>query len=133
MRTALAAPRSAELTNHSTGSEVARRSNSGHLTLTRRGRFLFIGLPTIAMTLCVAAVVMLFLASAAATASGSSEGRGTETVVVGSGETLWEIASEVDPGGDTRKIISQIDDLNDLTSGNLNPGQRLIVPVISNR
>ncbi|WP_269929042.1 LysM peptidoglycan-binding domain-containing protein [Kocuria massiliensis] len=133
MRTALAAPRPTEHLTRSHAAEVASDRREGQLTLTRRGRFILIGLPTLMVGLCVVALLMLFLSAGTASASPQSAGQGTQTVIVGSGETLWDIAAEVDPAADTRDIISQIDDMNDLSSGHVTPGQRLIVPVISGR
>lgn len=133
MRTALAAPRPAEQLTHVHATPTMPASRKGELTLTRRGRFILIGLPTLLIGLCVAALLMLFLSAGTASASSQSAGQGTQTVIVGSGETLWDIAAEVDPSADTRDIISQIDDMNHLSSGHVTPGQRLIVPVISGR
>lgn len=45
-----------------------------------------------------------------------------------SGDTLWTIAEEVSLDDDTRGVVSQIRDLNDLDSSLIIPGQTLLVP-----
>jgi LysM repeat protein len=48
---------------------------------------------------------------------------------VQSGDTLWDLASDLTtPGEDVREVIAVIRDLNHLTSVNLTPGQVLLVP-----
>ena len=46
------------------------------------------------------------------------------------GDTLWEIASEYGPADmDVRKVVHEICQLNDITAGQLEAGQKIIVPV----
>lgn len=45
-----------------------------------------------------------------------------------SGETLWGIASHLETGRDTRAVISEIRELNDLDSVDIRPGQVLLLP-----
>ncbi|WP_129661984.1 LysM peptidoglycan-binding domain-containing protein [Rothia uropygialis] len=104
---------------------------SSSITLTRRGRFVLFGLPLLSSVIIAAALLMMFFAAGTANAGTESAGVVTRTVTVGSGDTLWDIARDVDPKGDTRESIAKINDLNDLSSGRVTPGQRLIVPVIS--
>lgn len=52
-----------------------------------------------------------------------------DVVVVGAGQTLWEIAGEVAPAQDRRETVEQIKRLNGLSSSLVQPGQRLTVPV----
>lgn len=47
------------------------------------------------------------------------------------GETLWEIASDLDTGRDLRAVISEIQHLNDLVTVNIRPGQDLVLPAAS--
>ncbi|MGH8959036.1 MAG: LysM peptidoglycan-binding domain-containing protein [Acidimicrobiia bacterium] len=47
------------------------------------------------------------------------------------GETLWEIASDLDTGRDLRAVISEIQHLNDLVTVNIRPGQVLVLPAAS--
>ncbi len=47
---------------------------------------------------------------------------------VHSGDTLWKIASELAPDQDPRDFISELVELNQITSANLTPGQKLLIP-----
>ena len=49
---------------------------------------------------------------------------------VQSGDTLWDLASDVTgPGEDIREVVEVIRHINGLTSSNLTPGQILMIPV----
>ena len=53
-----------------------------------------------------------------------------EYVMVRSGDTLWEIASEYsDPSKDIRKNIKDICEINGIQSGKIYPGQIIKVPI----
>ncbi len=67
--------------------------------------------------------------------AGMGESRGKETastapvVVVQGGDTLWEIATAHTPaGGDPRRFLQQIVELNDLGAHPPVPGTRLVLP-----
>jgi nucleoid-associated protein YgaU len=48
---------------------------------------------------------------------------------VQSGDTLWDLASEITgPGEDVREVIEVIRTINELTTSNLTPGQILLLP-----
>ncbi|KAA9393614.1 LysM peptidoglycan-binding domain-containing protein [Kocuria coralli] len=97
--------------------------------LTRRGRLLFIGLPVMVATAAVAVALVILIAPATVTASTDPvEGPGTEIVTVGSGDTLWEIALAADSERDTRIVVSDIVELNDLETQAVTTGQQLLVP-----
>lgn len=96
------------------------------LRLTARGRL-------------VRSLAALVLAAAAAVAAGGWLGGAvagasqydgpTATVSVGAGQTLWEIAATSAAGGqDVREVVSQIQQLNSLPTGDLAAGQQLVVP-----
>jgi LysM repeat protein len=93
------------------------------IRLTRRGRIvvtmLFLGLLLAALTAFGPRVV----------ATGE-QGRPvpTTTVVVGQGDTLWNIASEVAEPGHTREMVRRIVELNALSSTTIHSGQELAVP-----
>jgi LysM repeat protein len=57
-----------------------------------------------------------------------ADGRAPHTVVVGPGETLWDIAQRNDPDGDPRITVQRIADLNGLSDSIVQPGQQLRVP-----
>ena len=47
---------------------------------------------------------------------------------VKSGDTLWRIASRVDPDEDRRKVVYRLMELNELSSATLSPGQSILLP-----
>jgi hypothetical protein len=87
--------------------------------LTRRGRFVvfFAGL------LLVLTVGFGFGARSAATDTPEA----TQVITVAPGDTLWGIAAEIAPG-DTRAMVSHIEQLNGMDSAGLQVGQQLVVP-----
>lgn len=119
----------------SRGSTARRQSApavaSAHapLRLTRRGRFVFFGLP-----LMLLAVLLLSLAgflNAPAKAADSSAELSltpTVTVTVQPGESLWAIAGAVAPERDRRDVVADIVQLNNLGDPRVIPGQQLFVP-----
>ncbi len=63
--------------------------------------------------------------------SRSSSAAGTRSldavvVVVQPGDTLWSIATWLDPGADPRRLVDELSDLTGSTT--LQPGQRLVIP-----
>jgi hypothetical protein len=48
--------------------------------------------------------------------------------VVAPGDTLWGIATLVDPGRDPRAVVDQIERENAVDAGSLQPGQVLVLP-----
>lgn len=102
------------------------------MRLTRRGRLLVFGMPALAL-LTAFVVGMFFLAGAlvnqAQASSAEVPGVNAEEVQVGAGDTLWDMASEVDSDQEIRELISQIAEVNGLESSELEPGQTLFVPV----
>ncbi|MBO7746051.1 LysM peptidoglycan-binding domain-containing protein [Paenibacillus sp. MWE-103] len=54
---------------------------------------------------------------------------GEQTIVVGAGDTLWDIASSVrKEGEDIRRTVYDLQKRNNLSSSSLRAGQTLIVP-----
>lgn len=94
---------------------------AGSVRLTRRGRLvvLLVGL--------VAALALGVVVGAASIAT--DQGQATETVTVGSGQTLWAIADEAAGEGSTAAMVDRIQELNDLDGGLVMAGQQLRVPV----
>lgn len=100
------------------------RCQAPPIRLTRRGR-------TVLMLFLVSAT--LIVSGLAAQASSRDSDGGTapvshQTVVVQPGQTLWSIAREVGSDRDIRSLIHDIEELNGLSSGFLQAGQRLVVP-----
>ncbi len=64
--------------------------------------------------------------SSQSTSSTDTRSLDAVVVVVQPGDTLWSIATWLDPGADPRRLV---DELSDLTgSATLQPGQRLVIP-----
>ena len=91
--------------------------------LTRRGR-----LVVVAFALFVILAVGFVLASGAVGTRESGTPEPTETVMVGTGDTLWDIAADAAGDGDVREMVDRIKSLNALDSGMVTAGQRLRVP-----
>ncbi len=99
------------------------------LRLTRRGRFVFFGVPLILL----AALLLSFsgFLNAPAKASESAAELSltpTVSVTVKSGESLWAIAGTVAPERDPRDVVADIVQLNNLDAARVVPGQTLFVP-----
>ena len=93
------------------------------LRLTRRGRLaVFLG----------SLLVVLALGFALASGSVATERPGTpeptRVVLVGPGDTLWDLAADLADDGDVRSMMSEISRLNALDSGMVSVGQELRVP-----
>ncbi|WP_036564107.1 LysM peptidoglycan-binding domain-containing protein [Nocardioides halotolerans] len=92
--------------------------------LTRRGRVV-----VVIAALLVAFAIGVFVTAAGSVATqqpGTPEP--TRIVQVGSGDTLWDIASGLAADGDVRAVMEEIKQLNALDSADLQAGQRLVVP-----
>ena len=93
------------------------------LRLTRRGRIVIV------LAMLLALVVAGFtLGRASSQAAGPAAHRPLPTVTVAPGETLWQIAARVDPTGDRRALVDQIESLNHLRDAHVVPGQQLKLP-----
>lgn len=100
------------------------RAAQSTVRLTRRGRVvLFLA----AMTLLLLSA--FFLGSVAVGSETPGQAEPTEIVMVGTGDTLWGIASDLNTDGDVRSTMSEIERLNALDSVALSAGQKLRVPV----
>lgn len=119
MSTIAAAPRTSYVA-------VPRRPVKGRaeVRLTRRGRVTL-------MVLFVAGAFALLTMLGGHSAATGEAGRPvqTRTVVVGEGDTLWDIASDIAEPGKTREMIHYIEELNALPGPSLMLGQKLAVPV----
>jgi len=100
---------------------MAQATVAAPLRITRRGR--------LALTAAVALPVLaasIFWASPGALA-GSTSGE-PEVYTVLAGESLWDIAEMIAPEEDPRAVIDQIRSANGLSSAEVFPGDRLILP-----
>ena len=93
--------------------------------LTRRGRLVVF---LLALGFVLTAAIFLGTRSTATNESGPEVQ--TELVMVGPGETLWSIASDLAEDGEVRDMVDQIERLNALDSSMLYAGQELHVPVV---
>ncbi|MHC5796688.1 LysM peptidoglycan-binding domain-containing protein [Lacisediminihabitans sp. FW035] len=112
-----------------TRSEVTPRLDSArpsHLRITRRGYAL--------LTLVVAAPLVIAAVGFAVNGGGAAAGADASSVVfehvtVQPGESLWQLAGEIAPSSDPRDVVSDIVQLNQLNSAEVQPGQSLAVPL----
>ena len=100
------------------------RTTRSTVRLTRRGR----------AVVCLAALALVllsafFLGSVAVGSEKPGHAEPTEIVMVGTGDTLWGIAAELNTDGDVRSTMREIERLNALDSVALSAGQKLRVPV----
>lgn len=102
---------------------------STHLRLTRRGR--------LAITIAVAAPIAIAAVSFAvnggiAAATVEAAPVTFSYVQVAAGDSLWQIAQSIAPEADPREVVSDLVQLNQLTSVVVQPGQRLAIPMAYN-
>jgi len=107
-----------------TGVSTGFNTSPAPLRLTRRGRLVV----TLLLLGLMLALFTVFSGYSAATGE-AGEQLPTRTVVVGEGDTLWAIASEVAEPGETREVVHEIQELNSLPGPELVEGQELAVPV----
>ena len=95
------------------------------LRITPRGRFVLGSLAVIP-----AVVIALFLGVGAPGAQAGNEvgSDAFTTVSVAPGQSLWQLAEQVAPQADPREVVADILTLNNLDSGDVQPGQELAIP-----
>ncbi|CAN5541896.1 hypothetical protein BH10ACT4_BH10ACT4_14260 [soil metagenome] len=99
---------------------------TSRLRITRRGYAL--------LTLVVAAPLVIAAVGFAVNGGGAAAGADASSVVfehvtVQPGESLWQLAGEIAPSSDPRDVVSDIVQLNQLNSAEVQPGQSLAVPL----
>lgn len=95
------------------------------IRLTRRGRLvLFFG------TLLVVLVIGVLWGAGSVATERPGTPEPTTVVMIGPGDTLYDIAAEVTVDGDVAAMVERIQRLNALDTGMLSVGQRIRVPVI---
>ena len=92
--------------------------------LTRRGRIV----ATLLFLAVLMAVLTVYGARSAATGEAGTPVP-TRTVEVGTGDTLWGIASETAKPGHVREMVHQIQELNALSGAGLQVGKEIAVPL----
>ncbi|BCW66474.1 hypothetical protein NicSoilB4_12370 [Arthrobacter sp. NicSoilB4] len=107
----------------------AKQAQQAPLRLTRRGRFVFIGVPLILLAALVLSLSGFLNAPAKAADSAAELSlTPTVTVTVQPGESLWAIAAAVAPERDPRDVVADIIQLNNLEAARVVPGQALFIP-----
>lgn len=110
--------------------EVRANEGSAAVRLTRRGRFLLFGLPTVALIVGMFLMLSALLQPAQATTGEAVTAQGDRLVevTVAHGDTLWAIAEHYAPERDVRDTVALIHKHNSF-DGALVPGQKIVVPV----
>lgn len=103
-------------------------SSSARLRLTRRGRVVIGGIVILLLAglLAFATVLISPQAFASDAASGDQQ---FHYIAVQTGDSLWSLATELDPKSDPRDLIAEIVQLNQLGGQELEAGQAIAVPL----
>jgi hypothetical protein len=72
--------------------------------------------------------VALFMGLGSGAASGSTSSQPLHKVTVVGGETLWALAGQIAPKSDPRDVIANIMSVNRMTTAEIQPGERLLIP-----
>lgn len=97
------------------------------LRLTRRGRIVFGALATVLVASLLALIAVFSSPSALASDAQSTDE--FSYIVVQPGESLWSVATALDPSMDPRDLVGEIVQLNKLTESGVQAGQPLAVPL----
>ena len=108
------------------GAVSAPRVVRSHLRLTRRGRAVFTTLA--ALPVVIGALVLTLNGGGAVAGDAQQQGTSFDYITVPAGESLWTLAEEFAPDSDPRDVIDAIMSLNQLTSAEVQAGQRLAIP-----
>ncbi|MBF6176761.1 LysM peptidoglycan-binding domain-containing protein [Nocardia blacklockiae] len=87
-----------------------------------------LGFATLAVAALVSAAVVCGLIGVAQLRAGAPARESTQTVQVGEGESLSEVAVRVAPGAPVRDTVRKIVELNGLRGSEVTSGRTLIVP-----
>lgn len=96
------------------------------LRLTRRGRAVF---TTLAAAPLVIAAVLSMISGGDAAASLENGSAAFEYVTVEPGQSLWSIAESIAPTVDPREVVADFVSLNQLGGADVEPGERLAIPM----
>jgi hypothetical protein len=96
------------------------------LRLTRRGRLVIGALLAVPVAI---ALTVSALMSAPAQAGSSAPAAEFDYITVAAGESLWDLAGWVAPEADPRDVVSKLISLNQLATTEVQPGQRLAIPL----
>ena len=99
------------------------------LRLTRRGRLALSSLTALVIGATLAVVAAAGSTSAAASSETAVSSSEFVYVIVQPGQSLWSVASTLDPTADPRDVISEIIRLNQLDESSVQAGQPIAVPL----
>lgn len=105
---------------------IGSQVSTPRLRITRRGRAVVTVL--VAIPLAVGAAVLGVGAVGAAAGTHSGSATTFQYVTVDPGESLWQVATSIAPTADPRDVVADILTLNNLSSSDVQPGQRLAIP-----
>jgi len=101
---------------------------AAHLHITKRGRAVVTFLIAVPLAIAAAAFGLGALGTSAAAGSGAGSAATFQYVTVDPGESLWQVAESIAPTADPRDVVADILTLNNLSSGDVQAGQRLAIP-----
>lgn len=104
---------------------TAAATRPAPMRLTRRGRIL---VGTLVALPIIVGAYFIGMGSSSAGADSVQSTVSFETVTVMPGDTLWSIAQSVAPNADAQAVIAAIEELNQLETLTLQPGQKLAIP-----
>jgi hypothetical protein len=105
---------------------VPARPAAPRLRITARGRLVLAVL--IALPLVIVAMMVGF-GSGGAVAGRDAAATSFEYVTVQPGQSLWGLAESIAPEADPADVVAELMNLNQLPSADLEPGDRLAVPM----
>lgn len=104
--------------------------NTG-IQLTRRGRLVLFGVPSMLAAAFLAALLVFGASSLMNQAQASSQevtGVDAVEVTVAPGETLWDLAQQSESQAPVQETITRIAEINDLDTSDVEAGQTLYLP-----
>jgi hypothetical protein len=97
------------------------------IVLNRRGR---LARTLVVLSLAIVLGSVVSANAGAGTDAGPSKAGSFITVTVAPGETIWSLATRMTAaGGDTRGLVSEILEVNSLTSVDVEAGQKIRIPL----
>ena len=97
------------------------------IVLNRRGR---LARSLVVLSLAIVLGSLVSANAGAGTEAGPSKAGSFITVTVAPGETIWSLATRMTAeGGDTRGLVSEILEVNSLTSVDVEAGQKIRIPL----
>ena len=122
----MSAVQAIQLNTRATGAVSTPVVVRSHLRLTRRGRVVLTTLA--AMPIVIGALVFAVNGGGAVAGGAGQQGSSFDYIAVPAGSSLWTLAEDIAPAEDPRDVIDAIIDLNQLSSAEVQVGQRLAIP-----